>query len=72
MVEGGLEVVAEEEVAVVELEAVVVIEVEVDDDDVVVVLPPNGLWLTPDFVVVRTDFVYPGCTAQPNPIDPDA
>jgi hypothetical protein len=46
-------------------------DVDVDDEDEVV-LPANGLWLTPELVVVRTDLVYPGVTAQPKPTDPDA
>lgn len=48
-------------------------DVEVDaDDEVDVVLPANGLWLTPELVVVRTDLVYPGVMAQPKPVEPDA
>lgn len=46
-------------------------DVDVDDEEEVV-LPANGLWLTPELVVVRTDFVYPGVAAQPKPTDPDA
>jgi len=53
----------------VEVDEDVEVEVEVEDE---VVLPANGLWLTPELVVVRTDFVYPGVNAHPKPIDPDA
>lgn len=49
------------------------VDVEVDVDDVEeVVLPANGLWLTPELVVVKTDLVYPGVMAHPKPIDADA
>jgi hypothetical protein len=56
-------------VADADVEVDVEVEVEVEDE---VVLPANGLWLTPELVVVRTDFVYPGVMAHPKPIDPDA
>ena len=53
------------------------VDVEVDaedeeDEDDEVVLPAKGLWLTPELVVVKTDFVYPGVIAHPKPSDPDA
>ncbi|MCJ1367562.1 hypothetical protein MMC16_006696 [Acarospora aff. strigata] len=44
---------------------------DVAEDMVEVADVSNGLWFTL-LVVVRTDLVYPGVTAHPYPIDPDA